>query len=252
MTTPIVSTSSKVDTRQGILHWAGQMIAALVIFGVLLFLTAGRLDWIQGWAYLGINALTQVLSVIVLILRHPDMLAESSQVREGNKGWDRILAPAIVILGTFAVLVTAGLDVRFGWSGPISGVLWWFGLVIAFASQMFVLWAMASNPYFATTVPIQEDRGHYVISQGPYRFVRHPGYAGSMIYNLALPVMLGSLWVFIPSILTIALTFIRTGLEDRTLQTELPGDQEYATQTHFRLIPGVWKGNTIDLAIHIP
>ena len=104
---------------------------------------------------------------------------------------------------------------------------------------MFVLWAMASNPYFATTVRIQEERGHTVTTQGPYHLVRHPGYAGSLVYNLVLPLMLGSWWVYIPSLLTILLTFVRTGLEDRTLRAELPGYSEYAAQTHYRLIPGV-------------
>lgn len=240
MATSDVSKDSQAEMARGILRWAGQMIAALVIFSALLFLAAGRLDWIQGWVYLGMNALTQILSAIILIPRRPDMLAERSQVRDGTKGWDRFLAPAILIVGTLAVLVTAALDIRFGWSGPMSGGLWWAGLGIAFASQMFVLWAMTSNPYFATTVRIQEDRGHTVTTHGPYRLVRHPGYAGSLVFNLALPLVLGSWWVFIPSLLTITLTFIRTALEDRTLQTELPGYPEYAAQTRYRLIPGVW------------
>jgi protein-S-isoprenylcysteine O-methyltransferase Ste14 len=240
MSTPSVSTSSKTETRQGIVRWAGQIIAATVVFGALLFLAAGRLDWIQGWVYLGMNALTQGLSAIILIPRRPDMLAERSQVRAGTKGWDRILAPAIVIIGTLAVLVTAGLDVRLGWSRPMPNGVWWSGLVIAFASQMFVLWAMASNPFFAATVRIQEDRDHVVTTRGPYRLVRHPGYAGSLIYNLAIPVVLGSWWVFIPSLFTIGLTFVRTGLEDRALQKELSGYSQYAVRVRYRLIPYVW------------
>ena len=107
MATPMVSSGSKAEMARGIARWAGQMIAALVIFGANSFLAAGRLSWIQGWVYLGMNALTQALSAIVLIPRRPDMLAERSKVREGTKGWDRFLAPAIVIVGTLAVLVTA-------------------------------------------------------------------------------------------------------------------------------------------------
>jgi protein-S-isoprenylcysteine O-methyltransferase Ste14 len=219
MTTSTNSKTSKTKMADGLFRWAGQMLAGLIFFGALLFLAAGRLNWIQGWVYLGMNALTQIMSAILLIPRRPDMLAERSQVREGTKGWDRFLAPAIVIVGTLAVLVTAGLDIRFGWSGLIPFGLWWFGLAIAFASQMFVLWAMASNPFFAATVRIQVDRGHSVTSHGPYQFMRHPGYAGSLVYNLAIPLVLGSWWVFIPSLLTILLTFVRTGLEDRTLRT---------------------------------
>jgi protein-S-isoprenylcysteine O-methyltransferase Ste14 len=236
----VIETDSKAKTTQGIARWAGQMIAALGIFGAILFLAAGRLDWLAGWVYLGMNALTQVLSAAVLIPRQSGMLAERSQVREGTKGWDRFLAPAIALVGALAVLVTAGLDARFGWSAPLSGGVWGSGLALAFCSQMFVLWAMASNPFFALTVRLQDERGHTVASSGPYRLVRHPGYLGSVIYNLACPLVLGSLWTFLPALLTIALLFVRTGLEDRTLRAELPGYPEYAARTRYRLIPGVW------------
>ncbi|MEA4910083.1 MAG: isoprenylcysteine carboxylmethyltransferase family protein [Anaerolineaceae bacterium] len=225
---------------RGILRWAGQMTAALLVCGALLFVTTGKLDWPPAWVYLGMNALTQVLSAAVLIPRQGDMLAERAQVRPDTKRWDHVLAPAIVVVGTLAVLLTAGLDARFGWSAPLPGGLWALGLGLAFASQMFVLWAMASNAFFVTTVRIQAERGHTVTRGGPYRLVRHPGYAGSLIYNLAIPLVLGSWWTFLPALATIALTFLRTGLEDRTLQAELPGYPEYAAGVRYRLIPGVW------------
>ncbi len=228
------------NDRSGILRWASQMIAALVVFGAILFLSAGRLNWLAGWIYLGMNALTQALSGLVLIPRQPGMLEERSKVREGTKGYDRILAPAIVIFGTLAVLITAGLDARFGWSGPISYILLGIGIVLMFGSQMFVLWAMASNPFFAATVRIQADRGHQIVSTGPYRLVRHPGYAGSLIYNLAIPLVLGSWWTYLPVLIVIALLVIRTALEDRTLQNELPGYTKYAESVRCRLIPGLW------------
>jgi protein-S-isoprenylcysteine O-methyltransferase Ste14 len=240
MATPVLNTDSKTDIERGILGWAGQMIAALVFAWVILFLAAGRLDWAAGWVYLGLNLLTQALSAAVLLSRQPDMLAERSKVRQGTKGWDRVLAPAIVIFGTLAVLVTAGLDARFGWSAPIGSGLWGLALALAFGSQMFVLWAMAANPFFATTVRIQDERGQRVVSSGPYRLVRHPGYLGSLVYNLAIPLVLGSLWTFVPALLTIVLLVVRTGLEDRTLQAELPGYRAYAMVVRHRLIPGVW------------
>jgi protein-S-isoprenylcysteine O-methyltransferase Ste14 len=240
MTAPKLETRSNTRMTQGVARWAGQMIAALVIFGAILFLTAGRLDWLAGWAYLGLNALTQVLSAIVLIPRQADMLSERSQVREGTKSWDRFFTPAIVIVGTLAVLITAGLDERFGWSAPINTGLWISGLVLAFCSQVFVLWAMASNSFFATTVRIQNDRGHEVVRSGPYGFVRHPGYLGSIIFNLTLPLVLDSAWTLIPALLTIALIVVRTSLEDQTLQDELSGYWEYAMTVRYRLFPGIW------------
>lgn len=246
MRTSVSQTRSEVETAheviqaRGVARWAAQMTAALVVFGSILFLAAGRLDWTPGWVYLGMNALTQLISAAVLIPRRPDMLAERSRVREGTKSWDRVLAPAIILFGTFAVLVTAGLDARFRWTGTIPKGLWELGLALAFASQMFVLWAMASNPFFATTVRIQEDRGHTVTSGGPYGLVRHPGYAGSLIYTLAVPFVLCSWWTYLPALLTIALIVVRTGLEDRTLKNELPGYQEYTASVRYRLIAGVW------------
>jgi len=221
-------------------RWIVQMSAALVIFGTIMFLSAGTIHWAAGWAYLAMNALTQILSGIVLIPRQPDMLAERSQVREGTKGWDKFLAPLIVVFGTLAVLITAGLDFRFGWSAPLNTSLWVIGLALAFLSQVFVLWAMASNTFFATTVRIQDDREHNVVNAGPYRLVRHPGYIGSILFNLALPLVLRSLLTFIPAVLTIILLIVRTRLEDHTLQAELSGYREYAASTRYRLFPGVW------------
>ena len=240
METSVQQHESRGTVKTGIKRWVVQMIGSLVIFGVLLFLLAGKINWPAGWVYLAINAFTQLMTAVVLIPRQGSMLNERSKVREGTKNWDRILAPAIVIFGTLAVLATAALDARFGWSEPVSTSLWGVAILVVWASQMFVLWAMASNSFFAATVRIQTDRGHTVTRSGPYRLVRHPGYAGALIYTLFVPLVLRSWWTLIPAGLTIALIVIRTRLEDRTLQEELPGYKEYTDQVRYRLIPGVW------------
>lgn len=105
---------------------------------------------------------------------------------------------------------------------------------------MITLWAMAANRFFSATVRIQEEHGHSVISQGPYRFVRHPGYTGGIIYQIAVPLVLGSWWALIPSLLAVACFILRTALEDHTLQAELDGYQTYAQRVRYRLLPGVW------------
>jgi protein-S-isoprenylcysteine O-methyltransferase Ste14 len=163
--------------------WAA-MSVTLMLFA---FLAAGRISWVEGWAYLGLNTLTQLLSAAILIRHQPEMLAERSQVRQGTKSWDRLLAPAVAMLGPLAVLVTAGLDARFGWSTGIGAGLWATSYALAFGCQMFVLWAMASNPFFATTVRIQSEREHKVIRRGPYALVRHPGYLGAVLFGLVCP-----------------------------------------------------------------
>jgi protein-S-isoprenylcysteine O-methyltransferase Ste14 len=231
---------SKVMIRVGIKRWSMQMVFSLLIFGALLFLIAGKWLWIAGCVYLAMNAVTQLLSAFVLIPRQGGMLAERSRVHEDTKDWDRVLAPAITIVGTLAVLVTAALDARFGWSKDFPAGWQGVGAAFAFASQMFVLWAMASNSFFSTMVRIQTDRGHAVIQSGPYRYIRHPGYAGALVYTLLVPIVLGSWWTFIPALITIVLIMLRTRLEDQTLQAELPGYQEYAARVKYRLVPCIW------------
>jgi protein-S-isoprenylcysteine O-methyltransferase Ste14 len=216
------------------------MLGALVLSGAMMFLSAGTLDWPAGWIFLGLNALTQLVSAAVLIPRQAGLLADRARAQPGTKAWDRFFVMGIMVFGTAGILITAGLDARFEWSLPIHAGIQGAGLVLAFCSQVFVLWAMASNPFFATTVRIQANREHRVASGGPYRWVRHPGYLGSLVYNLAIPLVLGSWWAYLPAGFTILLLFIRTGLEDRTLQEELPGYPGYTTAVRFRLIPGIW------------
>ncbi|MGE5606157.1 MAG: methyltransferase family protein [Bacteroidota bacterium] len=237
---PKLNISTQPVTIQGIRKWLVKSVASLVIYGMLLFLSAGRLDWIEGWAYFGIIFLTQIFSAVVLIPRRPDLIAERSKLQEGTKKWDLFLAPVIAILGPLAMIVTAGLDARLGWSVPMDIGLWLLGLALVLGSGMFGLWAMASNPFFAATVRIQEDRGQTVVRGGPYRLVRHPGYLGSIIFNLATPLALGSRWTYLPALVIFILLLVRTGLGDRTLRDELSGYSEYSTVTRYRLIPGVW------------
>jgi protein-S-isoprenylcysteine O-methyltransferase Ste14 len=240
MTTQTSQTKSKTDTHRGVVRWAGKMLISFIFYGAVLFLSAGRLSWREGLVYFGVLILTQVVSALVLIPNRPDLLAERSKVQEGTKSWDRILAPLAAMVGPLVIMITAGLDARLGWSAPISDGLWIAGVVLAFLSGMFILWAMASNPFFASTVRIQEDRGQSVSQDGPYRIIRHPGYLGSILFDLVSPLALGSLWTYLPVAITVALLILRTGLEDQTLRAELPGYQQYAARVRQRLFPGVW------------
>jgi protein-S-isoprenylcysteine O-methyltransferase Ste14 len=96
------------------------------------------------------------------------------------------------------------------------------------------------NRFFSAVVRIQRDREHTVVTSGPYRLIRHPGYAGALITSLAIPLLLGSLWALIPAALVVCLLILRTALEDRTLQEKLDGYREYAGRVRYRLLPGVW------------
>lgn len=132
------------------------------------------------------------------------------------------------------------MDKYYGWSPgftTISNIIGLTGLVLGYA---FSSWAPIENRFFSGTVRIQTERGHHVVSTGPYRFVRHPGYAGGLLGFLFIPLLLDSLWSFIPAVLLGIVMVVRTALEDKTLQEELPGYREYAQKTRYRLFPGVW------------
>jgi len=211
----------------------------LVMLAAILFLSAGRLDWLMGWALVGIYSLWVCATSVILILRSPELIAERLGPRKGAKTWDTAIM-SIVGLTTIARLLVAGLDQRFGWTTGISLPLQMAATVVAALAYALGGWAIASNAFFSQIVRIQEERGHAVASSGPYRFVRHPGYVGTILFELSTPVMLGSWWALIPGGLAALLFVVRTSLEDRTLQEELNGYGEYAQAVRHRLLPGVW------------
>jgi len=217
-----------------------QVLAGVLVQAVVLFGAAGRLDWAMGWAYVGVNLGIVAFNMVVLLPTSPELIAERGQVKENVAGWDRLLAPTVSLVGPLTTLVVSALDERFGWPVRMPLAVEMVGLVVAVAGYLMFTWSMASNKFFAGVVRIQAERGHTVETGGPYRYVRHPGYAGMIIFTLATPVLLGSVWGLIPAGLTVAVVVLRTTLEDRTLQAELGGYEEYAGQVRYRLVPGVW------------
>ena len=111
------------------------------------------------------------------------------------------------------------------------------GVVFLIVSSVLVNWAMIENPYFEPTVRIQNDRDHQVVTTGPYAIVRHPGYLSGILWIASIPLILGSLYALAPFVLYTVLMILRTYLEDRTLQEELPGYTEYAERIKYRLFP---------------
>jgi protein-S-isoprenylcysteine O-methyltransferase Ste14 len=213
--------------------------AFLGVFVALLFLPAGRLDWGTGWLYLAIVTINSVINYACIRRKNPDLIEHRMRFGKGTKNWDKIwmglFTPILVSL-----YLIAGLDAgRFGWSAmPLW--LWPVGLSAFLSGTVLLTWSMVVNPFFEKTVRIQTERGHRVIDRGPYRFVRHPGYLGFFGWILSAPLLLGSWWAFLPSILSVGALVVRTALEDRTLREELPGYVDYAARVRFRLIPRVW------------
>ena len=194
----------------------------------------------MAWVLVGVYAVTFAAQAIVLIPRNPGLLAErSSRMRRGTKLWDRVLLP-LYGTTTLAVLVVAGLAERLNWGTRIPSWLQYLGLTLALLGNGLVTWAMAANAFFAFSVRLQTDRNQSVATGGPYAAVRHPGYAGASLFALGTALLLGSAWALMPAAASVLLLIIRTALEDRTLEKELPGYVEYSGRTPFRLVPGVW------------
>lgn len=225
--------------RAGMLKRGRQLVVQNLIIGAALFLPAGTLRWPNAWLYLAVNVIGIVINVLILLRVNPEVIAERAEVRQETKGWDRVLISLILVL-SLVMYVVAGLDRRFGWSPAIPLWLWLVGLVVLIMGNALSSWAMISNAFFAGTVSIQQDRGHTTVTGGPYHYVRHPAYSGWILSNLAIPLVLGSQWAFIPAVFVAIGFVIRTALEDRTLQAELDGYQAYAGQVRYRLVPGLW------------
>lgn len=225
--------------RRLIARYAVRETMGLVVMGVALFWSAGRIDWWPAWGALAVMLAWTVATATVILRSSPHLLAERLGPRKGAKRWDTAIMSALG-LTQLARYIVAGLDQRYGWTGGLSGVSQVTALALCALGYAVVVWATASNPFFSQIVRIQAERGHGVVSGGPYRYVRHPGYAGAILFELAAPALLASGWAAIPSGIGAALLVLRTALEDRTLRAELAGYGDYTRQVRYRLLPGIW------------
>ena len=221
------------------IRYATREILSLVGMGVALFWSAGRLDWWAAWAALAVMTIWTAATAIIVLHYHPELLAERLGRRRGDRSWDAAIV-GLLGLVTLVRYILAGLDQRYGWTGglPLGVQLTALALCVLGNDVLFV-WAAATNAYFSRIARIQSERGHIVVTGGPYHYVRHPAYAGTILYELAVSVLLASWPALIASGVSAVLLILRTALEDQMLQTELPGYIEYAQHTRYRLFPGL-------------
>jgi protein-S-isoprenylcysteine O-methyltransferase Ste14 len=220
-----------------------QVLATLIIAVSVIFICAGNLWFLWGWVYLGVALISLAFGAAYVLKHNPQAINERGRPAEGQKGWDKILM--LIYLPLYiGVYVLAGLDARFDWSeNNLSSVPLWLhllGVLFTFVGSALTYAAMAHNKFLSMYVQVAEARGHQVATEGPYRYVRHPMYLSLVLSWPALAVLLGSYYAMIPGLLAALIIIIRTSMEDRTLQAELPGYAEYARQVRYRLLPGVW------------
>jgi protein-S-isoprenylcysteine O-methyltransferase Ste14 len=200
--------------------------------------TAGDIHWIRGWIWVGLMVFTMAANVVVIRLSNPGLLKARMEHTRPTRGFDKaFIALYLISLASCAVL--AGVSERLGWPQLSFGWLY-LGIAVHLAGMLPIAAAMATNPYLETTVRIQDERGHVVVTSGPYSIVRHPMYVGVPLMILGWPLVLGSLWCYVPAGLVALLFVFRAVHEDRVLHTELAGYEEYTRRTRYRMVPGLW------------
>ncbi len=214
-------------------------IAGSLVFFLIIFVCAGRMDYLPGLIYLALGIVMTVLNYTVL-KPGSELLAERGKPGEGVKKWDKIIL-LFSFLFTIAMYAVAGLDSgRYHWSPDFHLILPIIGIICTVSGQLLFLTAQKQNKFFSSTVRIQSDREHTVCDTGLYKIVRHPAYLGSIIQAVGFPLLFESLWSIIPAALLVAIHIIRTFLEDKALKEELSGYLAYSGKIRYRIIPGIW------------
>ncbi len=215
-----------------------RLALTVFVFSLILFLPAGTVFWLEGWIYMIILSIFMTVNLLYLKEKDPDLLKKRTS-QKFVEGWDKILSLLMAIF-LIVMFILPGLDaVRFQWS-QVPDILKIIGLIGVALSLFWILLVTKENTFLSRVVEIQEERGHNVITTGPYKVVRHPMYFGGAIWIVSHCFALGSFYSLIPTGILIIIMIIRTNLEDKLLHKQLKGYREYANKTRYRLIPGIW------------
>ena len=216
-----------------------RQITFVTISVALMYLLAGRLDWLGGWLVTAIQMGSLAAQWRIVGRRPPDLLLERSGLGEDVERSDIPLAVGMAY-GPFVAMLIAGLEVRLQGLPEATLLVTIAGVALAVVGIAVTVSAMLANRYFGPVVRIQSDRGHEVATDGPYAVVRHPGYVGAILFYVGLPAVLGSWWSVPIMALLIAVTVVRTAREDRFLRAHLDGYEAYADRVRWRLVPRIW------------
>ena len=241
MSQQVIDNSNQAPTPQAVaVKEIGRMTAVGLLVGALIFIPAGRIDWLMGWVFFGLWLAPKLAYVFLLLWHDPDLLTERATRHEDTKQWDKVIIPIYLVFGLATFLIASFDGGRFGWSGEVPVAVIAAAVVLYLLSNLLSGWVIVANRYASSESRIQSERGQQVIASGPYRFVRHPMYLVSLVIWPITPLILESWWGMIPGAITALIMVIRTAYEDRMLHEELPGYAEYAQQTRYKLIPGIW------------
>ena len=229
--------AQSVSPRQWI-----RLVVMYFLIPLILFICGGDFGWWQAWLYSMLILVAGIGGRMWAEQRHPGLTAERQNIKKikNAKAWDKVLAPLMAVSVGFPMVIVAGLDHRFSWSPEFPLWLIVIGFILISFGYAFAAWALAENRFFSSVVRIQADRGHVVCDSGPYRFVRHPGYAGNILALFGIVFALGSGWTLIPAVVASIIAVIRTVFEDQTLKEELPGYRDYSRRVRYRLIPAIY------------
>lgn len=211
----------------------------VVTMAAALLIAAGQIDWWPAWVVVILMGLWAGATGFVIVRNNPTLLAERLGPKEGAKSWDTIIMSVYGLL-QLAMLIVAGLDQRYDWSPEYAIAVQISGVALIAFGHSLTVWATAVNSYFSQIVRLQSERGHKVVQSGPYQYVRHPAYLGSILVSLGTALALASSWALLLGLVCSLLMVLRTGLEDRMLQAELAGYAGYAAEHRYRLLPGIW------------
>ncbi len=214
-----------------------RLLSQFAIIIAVIFLSAGTLRWQMGWMVLGLYFLVLVSSVVVIRI-DDEFIENRTRIDERTKGWDKLLAGILRVLSPAGLLMIAGLDHRLKWSPRIPMTVQLLALLLSAIGYVISIWAVSVNRLYSGFVRIEGDT---VVQVGPYKYVRHPGYAGSILVHLSIPISLGSIWALMVGILSSMLIFVRTTLEDHALIEGLPGYSKYTERVRYKLFPRIWQ-----------
>lgn len=235
----IMNNNTEIQTHRQAMQYS-LIVMFQRILGLFCFIiAAGTFSSLRGWVYFSLYFTVSIVTLLIMMSNHLSTLSERGKKHDNTPRWDKVLLAIYVPLAFYGIYIVAGIDVRFN-GAPLDFAWMLAGVVLFLISSVLGVWPILKNKHFESTARVQEDRNQTVINSGPYKIVRHPGYSSIILWSVSVPMIFGSLFTGVVSLIIISVIIIRTYLEDTMLQKELNGYREYCANVKYRLIPYIW------------